>query len=52
MTELTASSASSYMTSQVTSFAGAAAEIITVTVVVGLAIFLVFKGMSWLKGGL
>ena len=52
MTALTATSVSTFVQAQVTSFAGAAAEIITVTVILGLAIYLVFKGMSWLKGGL
>jgi hypothetical protein len=52
MSDLTASSVSTYVTGQVSSFAGSAAEIITVTVVLGLSIFLVFKGIKWLKGAL
>ncbi len=52
MNSLTASSVETYVTTQVTNFSEAAAAVIGVTVVVGLAIFLVFKGLKWLKGSL
>jgi hypothetical protein len=52
MTELTASSVETFVTTQVSTFAAAAAGIITTTVILGLAIFLVFKGLRWLKGGM
>lgn len=52
MDDLTASTVESYVGTQVTNFSEAAAGIIGVTIVVGLAIFLVFKGIKWLKGAL
>ena len=52
MNELTATSVAAYGGEQITTFASAAAGLIAATVVVGLAIFLVFKAVRWLKGSL
>ena len=40
------------MTGLVSDAGGVAAAVITVTIVLGLGIFLAFKALSWLKGGL
>lgn len=52
MTDLSTSSVESFVTGMVTDAGGVAAVIITATILLGFGIFLVFKGLRWLKGGL
>ena len=52
MTDLSTTSVETFVTGMVTDATGVAAAVISVTVLLGLGIFLVFKGLSWLKGGL
>jgi hypothetical protein len=52
MTELSTTSVETFATGLISDASGVAAVVISATVVLGLSIFLVFKGLSWLKGGL
>lgn len=52
MTDLSTTSVETFVTGLVTDAGGVAAAIIAVTIALGLGIFLAFKGLRWLKGGL
>jgi len=50
MTELSTSSTQTFITGYVTDIGGVAAVVLTATIGLGIAIWLVFKFLKWLKG--
>jgi len=52
MADLSTSTVETFITGLVTDAGGVAAAVIGATVLLGLGIFLVFKGLRWLKGSL
>jgi len=52
MTDLSISAAEGFATTTASQLGDATAVVLTVTILLGFAIFFVFKAVSWTKGGI